>query len=387
MLGITLATLYAYTSRGQLHSEPVPGSPRERRYQTEDVDRLRDRKEARRDPSKAAAQGLNWGAPVLPSGITLIEHGRLYYRGRDAVGLAKAATLEQTAAILWDSEGSALFDQPVAMSRPQWARLRSIAPDPVTRFQCALPLVEARDLAAYDLRPTAVCLTGARILKLLTTIAAESFAPLPIHVTLQGAWAPKNLAARDAIRAALVLCADHELNVSAFSARCAASAGASPYDAVLAALSTLKGSRHGGATERVAALLSESGRTKTVIANRLRQGDTIPGFGHPLYADGDPRAKFLLHLAEMHGNRAEWRQIREFINAVKDLLNESPNLDFSLVALQRAYDLPSFAPLVLFAIGRTAGWIAHIIEQYDTGTLIRPRARYTGPHPIELVEA
>src|SRR5579872_808640 len=102
-LGITLPTLYAYTSRGQLRSEPSPGNPRERRYLREDVERLRERKEVRRDPSKAAARGLHWGSPVLSSGITLIHNGRLYYRGRDAVHFAETATLEEVAALLWEA--------------------------------------------------------------------------------------------------------------------------------------------------------------------------------------------------------------------------------------------------------------------------------------------
>ena len=84
-LDVTRATLYAYTSRGQLRSEPVPGRTRERRYYREDVDRLKERKVARRDPSKAAAHGLHWGEPVLESGITLIHGGTFYYRGRDAL--------------------------------------------------------------------------------------------------------------------------------------------------------------------------------------------------------------------------------------------------------------------------------------------------------------
>src|SRR5882724_6453877 len=100
-LGVTRATLYAYTSRGQLRSEPVPGQPRERRYFWEDVERLRDRKEARRDPSKAAARGLHWGSPVLESGITLIHEGKLYYRGHDVLKLAQHKTLEEVAELLW----------------------------------------------------------------------------------------------------------------------------------------------------------------------------------------------------------------------------------------------------------------------------------------------
>src|SRR6058998_975940 len=104
ILGVTRATLYAYASRGQLRSEATPGRPRERRYYREDIQRLLDRKDARRDPTTAAAKGLHWGGPVLESGITLIHDGRLYYRGQDAITLAETATLEDVALILWAAE-------------------------------------------------------------------------------------------------------------------------------------------------------------------------------------------------------------------------------------------------------------------------------------------
>src|SRR5436309_9265131 len=121
-LGVTTATLYAYTSRGQLRSEPIPGRPRQRRYYREDIERLQDRKEARRDPAKAAARGLHWGGPVLESGITLIQNGRFYYRGHDAVTLAETATLEEVAMLLWAAEAgerARLFEQPCALSGRQ----------------------------------------------------------------------------------------------------------------------------------------------------------------------------------------------------------------------------------------------------------------------------
>src|ERR1700716_3441528 len=88
-LGITPATLYAYTSRGQLRSEPIPGRPRERRYYRDDIERLRERKETRQDPARAAARGLHWGDPVRESGNTLIHDGKFYYRGHDAAKLAE----------------------------------------------------------------------------------------------------------------------------------------------------------------------------------------------------------------------------------------------------------------------------------------------------------
>jgi citrate synthase len=386
-LGVTRATLYAYTSRGQLRSEAIPGQSRERRYYREDVERLKERKEARRDPAKAAARGLHWGGPVLESGITLIHDGRFYYRGRDAVRLAETASVEQVAALLWaaaETEPERLFEQPCPLSPRQLAQLRACAKDPFTQLQTALPIAAAADLTSYDRRQAAVRQTGARIIRLLTATVTRRASRAPVHRALQAAWAPKRDAVGDMIRATLVLCADHELNVSAFTARCAASAGASPYDIVSAAMATLKGYKHGGAAELVLALAAEAETQKSaraVVANRLRRGEGVPGFGHPLYPAGDPRAVLLIRLAEASGNEAAWRPFRNLFEAGSELLDDLPNLDFGLAAVTRTYRLPDQAPLLLFALGRTMGWIAHAIEEYASGQLIRPRARYTGPAP------
>ena len=109
----------------------------------------------------------------------------------------------------------------------------------------------------------------------------------------------------------------------------------------------------------------------------------MPGFGHPLYPAGDPRAALLMRLAEASGNKAEWKLVRALSRAAFELLHELPNLDFGLAALARTYGLPQHAQLVLFALGRTVGWIAHAMEQYASGELIRPRAKYDGPMPRE----
>jgi citrate synthase len=386
-LGVTAATVYAYTSRGQLRSEPIPGRPRERRYYRDDVARLRERKESRRDPAKAAARGLHWGGPILDSAITLIDDGRPYYRGQDAVKLAETASVEQIAGLLWnvtEAERDRLFDQLCPLSGRQLDRARASGKSPLTQMQTALPMAAGVDVASYDLRPVAVPKTGARILRLLTAIVARHDSRRPIHRALQAAWAPKSDGVADVLRTALVLCADHELNVSAFVARCAASAGASPYDVVSAAMATLKGYRHGGVAERVQSLVAEAETPKSArlaVSGWLRRGEAVPGFGHPLYPAGDPRAALLLRLAEGSGNEAEWRFFRNLRAAGATVLQDRPNLDFGLAAVARTYGLPARAPLVLFALGRTVGWTAHAIEEYSSGELIRPRARYTGPLP------
>jgi citrate synthase len=146
---------------------------------------------------------------------------------------------------------------------------------------------------------------------------------------------------------------------------------------VAAALATLKGHRHGGQSERAAAMLREP----RAIENMLRRGETVPGFGHPLYPDGDPRAEMLLRLAEESRNGAVWRRVRGLAKKGHEVLGLHPTLDFGLAAVSLAYRLPEHAPIILFALGRTVGWVAHAIEQYSSGQLIRPRAQYTGPMP------
>ncbi len=387
LLAVEVATLYSYVSRGLLRSEPVPGSPRQRRYRRDDVERLRERRESRRHPEQVAPKALSWGEAVLESSLTLVDAGRLYYRGFDVVELASSWRLEEVAALLWTGDPGAAGELFAAQPGPErlppelFPVLASL--DPVERCQVALPLAGAADLAAADLRPRSLPPTAARILRLLFDVAAQGEHRPGLAATLAAAWRPKHPGAERAIEAALVLSADHELNVSTFAARCAASAAASPYDVVSAGLATLKGGRHGGFTARVEVFLrevGEPGRARQAIGERLRRAEPVPGFGHPLYPEGDPRAETLLALAAAAGN-PEPGLAAAVAGAAWELLNERPNLDFGLVALTHAYELPRAAPLTLFALGRSIGWLAHAIEQAASDKLIRPRARYTGEPP------
>jgi citrate synthase len=386
-LGVKMATLYAYTSRGMLHSESVPGLPRVRRYLKEDVERLSERKQLRRDPEKLGTRALVRGIPILESAITLIEGGRLYYRGRDAIELAEDASLEEVAALLWTgdrSRGADLFSRTRVETRLIKLIERSAGENPIVRCQLILPRAAELDAAAYDLKPGSVSERGVLILKLLACAIAAGRPLEKIEVTLQKAWAPWRPGAADALRSALILCADHELNVSAFTARCVASAASTPYDVVAAGLAALKGRRHGGYTERVEALLNEMGTPRAAdatVASRLRRGEEIPGFGHPLYPDGDPRARMLLSMAESVGHRGTTRAARALAESVYRATGEHPSLDFGLVALALAFQLPEGSALSIFALGRTIGWIAHAIEQFASDQLIRPRAQYVGPRP------
>jgi citrate synthase len=381
LLGVNRATLYAYVSRGYLRSQAAPGSPRERMYSRDDVERLRRRTEERRAPDKAAARALQWGMPILESSISLIDGERLYYRGLDATELARSRSLEEVAALIWTGR----LETIAAAAPPE--RLAPVAPGLpfVGRAQSMLAAAAACDGLAMDLRPAAVSLTGLRILRLLSRAATSSNRKgAATHAALARAWGAGDRGA-DVIRAALVLCADHELNVSSFTARCVASAGSHPYAVVIAGLAALEGPRHGGASARAASMLGALRRARSLreaLDARLRRGEAIEGFGHPLYREGDPRARLLLELlGERYGQSAEYRFVKAFAEAAARASGEHPNIDFGLAAVARVLDLPPDAPLMLFAIGRSVGWIGHALEQYAAGQLIRPRARYVGVPP------
>ncbi|MEM7050275.1 MAG: citrate synthase family protein [Acidobacteriota bacterium] len=385
-LGVSRSTLYAYVSRGMLRSEAVPGDPRARRYGRAEVERLLSRKALRRDPEGSVPTALDWGTPVLESAITLIEGGRLFYRGHDALLLARRWSVEEVAALLWtgDSEDSThLF----AADRAPQVELPAAADrlEPVERCQVALPLAAVDDFAAWDLRPSALALTGARIVRLLiSVVSGRATSPAGLVASLDQDARP---GAAAALRGALILCADHELNVSSFTARCVASAESTLYDVVGAGLGALRGRRHGGCSSQVEALMREiegAGEVRRVLADRLRRGEEIPGFGHPLYPAGDPRAKLLLELAgAVRGGAATLEPIDRLITAARALIGEEPTVDVALVALARVLELPPGGPVALFALGRSLGWIGQAIEQYGTGRLIRPRARYSGPRQGE----
>jgi citrate synthase len=214
-----------------------------------------------------------------------------------------------------------------------------------------------------------------RVVAAVTTGTMPDAAPIHRHVAR--AWRKDDRAAQ-LIRAALILCADHELNASAFAVRVVASTGASLAACVSAGLSALSGPQHGGTTSLVEILFDEVerlGNATRVVQERLRRGDRLPGFGHPLYRDGDPRALALLPLLPPDPSREALR------DAMDSIGGKLPNIDFALVALRRALGLAPGSALALFAIGRTAGWIAHALEQQADGKLIRPRARYVGAAP------
>ncbi len=398
-LGISQDTLYAYVSRGLIRSEASDGQKRSRWYPLEDVQRLKKHKGEYRHPDKVAAGAMQAGTPVMESAITMITDDRFYYRGHDALTLATTHSVEQVAALIWTGDFSAehsLFSRTLPES--MLARYQKICSSlieltPLEAFQVCLPLAALDDIAAYDLRAEAVAQTGARILQLLAIVAAGGqYTMHGIAQTVQRGWVPHDERAATLLTAALILCADQELNVTTFTARCVASAGSTPYAVVCSGLSALQGIKHAGQTERIEAFLRETdapANVRSSITSLLKRGESIPGFGEVVpgfgsvfYPVGDPRGKLLLELtAQVYPHSPAVLLAQRITEDTNNLLGERPTIFFGLVTLARALHLPPGGAIALFALGRTIGWIGHCIEQYQANQVIRPRARYIGPPP------
>jgi len=355
-LGVQPQTLYAYVSRGLIERRADAADPRRSEYRGDDILALTKRRARGRRTASIAASAMAWGEPVIPTRISTVAHGQLIFRGRRAAELADHATLEEVAALLWEQPVAA-FPAAAGDSDP----FRALA----ALIQGAKPMIgRAPGKLAQEAATAIAAIAG----------TFGSTGDGPIHERLARGWS-LDAAGTDLVRRALVLLADHELNPSTFAARIAASTGAPMTACVMAGLSTLSGPKHGGAGAALAALAAEAkaNGVDMAVARWLAAGHGLPGFGHPLYPHGDPRAAALLPLVTLDPALIELR------DAVVDATEALPNIDFALLAISVAADLPADAPFRLFATARGVGWAAHAIEQSASGAMIRPRARYQGP--------
>jgi citrate synthase len=397
-LGVQQRTLYAYVSRGQVRS--VAGERgRPRLYSLADLERLRVRRDARAGHGAVAAGALRWGEPVLDSAITAITSQGPAYRGRLATELAEAGVhFENVAELLWSGY---LPAEPVQWPRsaPPVAQLGKLVPygsPPIDVMAVLIEIAALADPQRRDGRPDAIIGRGRALIPLLAAALAPDFAAATVTRAL-GAGSVAVIAARalgldDSVApildTMLVLLADHELNASSFATRIAASTDADPYACVVAALATVSGPKHGSASERVAQFADEVGapeQARAAVRALRKRGEVPPGFGHPLYPAGDPRARPLLDIARSllpaarssHARRA--RTLLAIVDAARrDHEHAEPNADVGLAALVAALGAHPSAGPGLFALARSAGWLAHALEQRAAGFMLRPRARYIG---------
>jgi citrate synthase len=361
-LGIKAQTLYAYASRGRIRMRPDPADSRRSLYNADDIAEASVRKARGRRPASIAASSMDWGEPALPTNLSAVLRGKLYYRGRDAIELARSSTLEEVAALLWDVPALPIFSGGADKAdKDPFAVLATLAAQ-------GQPIIGR---TAEHLAKGAATIIGA-----LASASGAAEGTGPLHERLAQGWGCDANGA-DRLRQALVAMADHDLNASTFAARVAASTGASLPACLLAGLCTLSGPRHGGAGDALRYLASDAqryGETKAV-RQWLERDRLLPGFGHPLYPDGDPRADIML--ADLEPST----DLQALAASVLELTSLRPNCDYALAVMTEALALVQDAPFRIFLLGRAVGWCAHVMEQNRAGTLIRPRGRYTGVLP------
>lgn len=382
LLAVKPETLYAYVSRGLLRSERVPGDRRSR-YLRADVERL-----AGRQRSGGRAGGLEI---IVETELTLLDPaGRLFYRGWDAVDAARDATFEEVAQWLWTGERTAVsFEAPESVLRIARRVAASLGDARATdRVRAVLPAIRGVDPLRHDRRPVAVATTAHTIIAAMLEaipLAQDATSSPSVAARLWTRLSPRRPTAANVrlLDAALMLLADHELAASTFAARVAASTWADPYLVVLAGLATLGGPLHGGASEQARALVREIAQGRPAaeaVGARLAEGQLIPGFGHRVYVARDPRADVLLDLLPTSRSPASRAGV-----ALRETMAGRglpfPNVDVALAVLAETYDMVDGAGQLIFAISRTAGWLAHAIEEYEHRLRFRPRAAYVGAPP------
>jgi citrate synthase len=381
-LAISPATLYAYVSRGLIRSEPSQDS-RSHRYRAEDIRGLKERRTP--SPEPRGMRSFDADLPVMDSAIATITEDGPIYRGVNCIDLAQKDTLEHAATLLWDVTG---VDPFAPDNCPHVSdAMRAIAEaarqaSPIDRAVAVLALAASADPRAFTRAPDGRAMVGGRILRLVVaTMLNRAPSPQPLHLQIAKAWAPDHKHAADLVRRALVLLAEHELNASAFTVRCAASTGLNLYDAMIAGLVALKGPKHGGAGVLAAQFVKALADREVapIIRERVALGERFAGFGHGVYKHGDPRAQSLLDALARAG--AAEKLTREIPERIAEATGEFVNIDYALAVLVHTLGMPPGNELVLFAMARTVGWIAHASEQLQHGRLIRPRARYIGPAP------
>lgn len=384
-LGVKPATLYAYVARGL-----VTSARGEDGGSTFDALAIEELAQRRRGPGAGPASA-SAGRPimVIESELALLRDDRLFFRGVPADELAERAGFEEAAELLWAASGSAPFTAPPALgSRARRAaELLGRRARPVERLHAAVLVASADDPFREDLGTDHAHAAGRRMIAVMTEVLGGARRPAAATVA-ERAWG--RLASRPAesgdvalLDRALVLGMDHDLAVSTLAARAAASAHAHPYAAVSAALGAFDSTLHGAASIAAERLLREAmaGAAAAAISRSLAATHGIPGFGHTVYRRRDPRAELLLRcMARLPAYREPLRAAERLAAVVASRLDRPANVDLALAVLAIGAGFPPGGAQALFALSRTAGWIAHAAAEYGQAPLrLRAESRYVGP--------
>ena len=397
-LGVKQATLYSYVSRGVLRRRTGEDG-RASLFDAQEVEVL-----ARRGRPRLPGPG----ELIIESSLTEITGDRAFYRGHDITTLAAQYALEDVSWLLWTGRltGGAHGSWRASAAALRAGRAAQAAlPEgtlPLERLQVIVPALAAADPMRLQLDSAAVIAAGQSIMAGMVDclpaagpgggtvsegdgLAADEAGDVSLTDRLWRKLCPgaPGTGLRDALRAALVLLADHELAASTLAARVAASVRADPYAVVATGMGAVGGALHGGASLGVETMLAAAAGpadVPRVVGSVLRRGERIPGFGHFVYRAGDPRAAFLLDAIRAAVPGSPRLAVAEAVAAeVARRGLPSPNIDFALGALASVSGMVPGGAEAVFAVARTAGWIGHALEEYARRTPLRPRARYTGP--------
>ncbi|WP_328671939.1 citrate synthase [Streptomyces sp. NBC_00328] len=390
LLGVKPETVYAYVSRGQLSSRRAPGG-RGSTFDPKEVEAL-----ARRNRREGGGSSSGGGELSVRTRITLIDKDRYYFRGVDATELAARYSYEEIAEWLWTGE----LRPGVTFTAPEAAvtaarRCVEALPEhsgPTDRLRVAAIAAAASDPLRFDLSENAVLGTGRTLIPTLVaalpTVRHDHRDEGPLARRL---WArlsgrePDDASVR-ALDTALGLLVDHDLAASTLAVRVAASARAHPYAAVSAGLGVLEGPLHGAASGLAHRLLLDvldQGTAAPVVADELRAGRRVPGLGHRLYPGEDPRARALFALLEeVPGAAPALEAAHDVVTTTARHTPLHANVDLALAVFTVSSGMPASAGETIFAVARTAGWIAHTLEEYAERPLrMRPSGHYVGERP------
>lgn len=374
--------------------------------------------QANGEGEKVAVRGLE-GIIAAESSVSYVDgiHGRLLYEGYDIHDLADNTTFAEVVYLLWRkrlptrAECDAFGAELVAEMRlpSQVLDMLKLTPPnshPMAVLRTAVSMLANFDPDVENMSPEANWRKAKRLVAQVPTIIADlhrirsgqpvlspdpSFGLSANFLYMLRGTPPSQLES-EAMRELMVLHADHELNASTFAARVIASTLSDMHSSLAGALAALKGSLHGGANQRVMEMIldiPDPQMVQSYIAGMLENKRRIMGFGHRVYRTEDPRSPHLKKYSELlcksTGQEHLYEISRRIEKAVMDAKGIYPNVDFYSATVQHALNIPPEYFTTVFAASRTAGWIAHIMEQYADNRLIRPTSKYTGEMGLPFV--
>ena len=380
-LDVKPQTLYAYVSRSRIAAKSDPTHPRKSLYALDDVERLALRAPGRTSGAVAPAprlEALSGGAitrgeAAIDTEVSITVDGRHYYRGHDAVALSQTENFEAVAALLWLSHSPNPFG-PLKprpdVNFPGGPRLRVLS-------MLSRRLEEDAMAEAHPERDLG--LEAASLVNEMVDSVTNGGPRLFFHQRLARAWKVYDNKDIDLLRRALVLSADTSLDEATLAARAAAAVQGPLAIPLNVAFATMTGPKLGGRISRAELYVTQvrrQGNPQLVARTLMNQGLELPGFEKDPSPSEHLRARNLIEAAPHMGE-----DLKAILKVGEDMTGQPAGMSLALALIGRHLDLPREAPMTLYGIGRSAGWLAHAIEQMHSGSGPKARLRYIGVAP------